>query len=251
MRLPFGNIKDRLSEAKIYFTPSGEIRHKDGDIINISDNCRIEPHSAFLGGNNLFSMGSFSYSWSALPINATVGRYCSIARGLRVLGTRHPMEWVSTSSFTYDRNFIIYKDLVSEEQSLFKVKPKPAVEERIKIGNDVWIGADVTIKPGVTIGNGAVIAASSLVVKDVPDYSVIGGNPGKIIKRRFDEKAISMLSDLEWWRYKFTDFAGLDFDAPEIFAEQLKQRISESKISIYSPVAIDLFQTASSDILKF
>lgn len=251
MRVPFGSIKDRLSIAKVYFTPGGENRHKDEDIISFEDECKIEPHSAFLGGNNLFSMGSFSYSWSALPASASVGRYCSIARGLRILGTRHPMEWISTSSFTYDRNFIIYKGLVSEERSSFQVKQKPVVKENITIGHDVWIGADVTLKPGITIGNGSVIAASSIVVKDVPAYSVVGGNPGKVIKSRFDQSTIDLFSDIEWWSYKFTDFSGMDYDVPEIFAKQLRAAVIEGRVSKYAPRCLDIFESTAMELFKF
>lgn len=235
MRVPFGDIRERLSAAKIFFTPSGMDRLKDQDIISFSDDCEIEPYAAFLGGNNLFSMGAFSYSWSQLPLNASVGRYCSIAKGLKILGVRHPMEWITTSSFTYDHNFIIYKDLVDAEGSSFKTKRRPSQSDHVVIGHDVWIGADVTLKPGITIGNGSVIAASSMVVKDVPPYSVVGGNPAKVIKSRFDVTTINILSSVEWWNYKFTDFAGMDFDSPLVFSENLKTAIKEGRVSRFFP----------------
>lgn len=53
----------------------------------------------------------------------------------------------------------------------------------VKIGNDVWIGAHATILPGVTVGDGAVIAAGAVVTKDVPENTVVGGVPAKIIKQ--------------------------------------------------------------------
>ncbi len=67
------------------------------------------------------------------------------------------------------------------------------------IGNDVWIGDNVTIVSGVKIGDGVVIANNSHVVKDVEPYSLIGGNPAKLIKYRFDDKTIKFLLDLKWW----------------------------------------------------
>src|SRR5690606_36656615 len=69
------------------------------------------------------------------------------------------------------------------------------------IGNDVWIGYDSLIMPGVKVGNGAIIAARSVVVKDVAPYSVVGGNPAKEIRKRFDENLINLLQLAEWWNW--------------------------------------------------
>ena len=67
------------------------------------------------------------------------------------------------------------------------------------IGSDVWIGQNVTIMPGVRIGDGAIIAANSVVTKDVPAYHIAGGNPCKIIKKRFDDDLINYLLTIRWW----------------------------------------------------
>lgn len=235
MRVVFGTLKDRLKAASVHFTNNGKSRLSDNDLVAYEEGCAIEPHCGFLGGNNLFEMGSFSYSWSKLPVDARVGRYCSIAAGLKMLGGRHPMEWVSTSSFTYDGKFPLFKEVNDAEGGLFKPARRPVFERRIVIGNDVWIGADVTIKPGVTIGTGSVIAASSLIVKDVPPYSVVGGNPGKIIKSRFDVPTVNKLLASEWWNYKFTDFAGIDIQNPLQFCEALESRVRAGEINRYHP----------------
>lgn len=70
---------------------------------------------------------------------------------------------------------------------------------QVLIGNDVWIGDDVTILGGVRIGDGAVIAAGAVVVKDVPPYAIVGGNPAEIIKYRFPEETIERLRRIAWW----------------------------------------------------
>ena len=69
------------------------------------------------------------------------------------------------------------------------------------IGNDVWIGQNVTVMPGVHIGDGAIIAANSVVTKDIPAYSIAGGNPCRVIRRRFDDELIEYLLDLKWWNW--------------------------------------------------
>ena len=67
------------------------------------------------------------------------------------------------------------------------------------LGNDVWIGRESVIMPGVKIGDGAIIAAYSVVAKDVPAYTVYGGNPAKFIKNRFDDELKDLLLRWKWW----------------------------------------------------
>ena len=71
----------------------------------------------------------------------------------------------------------------------------------------MWIGQNVTIMPGVHIGDGAIIAANSTVVKDIPPYCTAGGNPCKVIKKRFSDELTEYLLNLKWW----------DWDADKIF----------------------------------
>lgn len=69
----------------------------------------------------------------------------------------------------------------------------------IVIGNDVWIGYEAVILAGVTIGDGAIIGARTLVTKDVPPYTVVGGMPAKEIRKRFSEETTSALLEIKWW----------------------------------------------------
>jgi len=71
--------------------------------------------------------------------------------------------------------------------------------EKIEVGNDVWIGANVFIRDGIRIGDGAIIAAGSIVVKDVPDYAIVGGAPAKTIRYRFEQETIEKLQKIRWW----------------------------------------------------
>ena len=67
------------------------------------------------------------------------------------------------------------------------------------IQNDVWIGYNSLIMPGIKIGNGSIIASNSVVVKDVEPYSIVGGNPAKLIRKRFDNEIIDLLESIKWW----------------------------------------------------
>ena len=86
------------------------------------------------------------------------------------------------------------KTTVAEIQAMFQVSEKKG--DTI-IGNDVWIGMEAVIMPGVTVGDGAIIGARSVVVKDVEPYTIVGGNPAKPLKKRYDEKTIASLLKIQ------------------------------------------------------
>jgi virginiamycin A acetyltransferase len=67
------------------------------------------------------------------------------------------------------------------------------------VGNDVWIGENATILPGIKIGDGAIIGMNSVVTKDVEPYTIVGGNPARVIRKRFDNELIDLLLRLKWW----------------------------------------------------
>lgn len=166
--------------------------------------------AGFTAGGSL-QIGAYSYSWSHLPANvASVGRYCSIADGVLFGGMEHPLDWLSTSSFTYDDNFMRFEGEPANPR--FKAAPLPEEKkrQRIRIGNDVWIGARSNIRGGVHLGDGCVIGTDAVVTKDVAPYAVVVGNPGRVIKHRFDPETVAKLLALQWWRYSFHDLADLD-----------------------------------------
>ena len=103
-----------------------------------------------------------------------IGSYCSIAEGVKfLLGGEHQINSISTYPF---------------KVKVFGYKLEAGTKGSIIIKDDVWIGANAIICSGVTIGQGAIIAAGSVVTKDVEPYAIVGGNPAKVIKYRFDEE---------------------------------------------------------------
>lgn len=146
------------------------------------------------------NIGKFSYGFENTKIyrwdeycDINIGRYCSIAYGLRLFcGGNHNKNFITT--FPFGKMFTeIFKNHLSDTVLLSN--------GNIEIGNDVWIGRDVTIMSGITIGNGAVIAANSHVVKNVEPYSVYGGNPAKLITYRFPHEIIEILQRIKWWEF--------------------------------------------------
>jgi acetyltransferase-like isoleucine patch superfamily enzyme len=115
-----------------------------------------------------------------------IGKFCSIARNLTIQEYFHDYQKITT--YYIGRN-IFGQDIKREIRS----------KGEVIIGNDVWIGVNVTIMSGVRIGNGAVIGAGSVVTNDVPAYAIVGGNPARIIKFRFDDKKIEEIQNLQWW----------------------------------------------------
>ena len=121
-----------------------------------------------------------------------IGKFCSIAKNCKIYTGRgnHRKEFVSAYPFGS-----VYTKIFPNDPSKLLTKDNGDVI----IENDVWIGQNVTIMPGVRIGSGSIIANNSHVIKSCPEYSIIGGNPAKIIKKRFSESQIEKLLEIKWW----------------------------------------------------
>lgn len=155
--------------------------------------------SMFMGKNSEYaeySIGNFSYGLpqviSVCPAKLKVGKFCSFAEGVVILLASdggHRPDWVTTYPFIQ-----LFED--------FQTFSFPPIEKSdVVIGNDVWIGLNALILSGVNIGDGAVVGANSVVTKDVLPYSIVAGNPAKLIKMRFDQATIDKLLKIKWWNW--------------------------------------------------
>lgn len=149
--------------------------------------------------NKQLIVGSYTYGITNLFINnykgseskVKIGKFCSIGPNITIItGGIHPKNWISTFPIR------IRLDLINKYED-----GMPYTNGDVNIGNDVWIGTGVTILSGITIGDGAIIAANSLVSKDVEPYSIVGGNPAKLIKYRFSTNEINHLKKIQWWEW--------------------------------------------------
>lgn len=121
-----------------------------------------------------------------------IGKFCALARGVKFImnGANHKLSGVSTYPFQIFGN--------GWERVMPQAGELPYRGDTV-VGHDVWIGFEALIMPGVRIGNGAIVSSRSVVVADVPAYTIVGGNPARPIRQRFAPDEIAALESLAWW----------------------------------------------------
>ena len=164
-------------DKEIYVKPT--ITNKNiivGDFTYIADS-EFESHVTHL------------YEWNDDKL--IIGKFCQIASGVEFImnGANHQMNAVSTFPFY---------TLEGWEQTPPSKEDLPLKGDTV-IGNDVWIGQNAVILPGVHIGDGAIIGANSVVGSNVEPYTIVAGNPARVIRRRFSDKLIQTMEELKWW----------------------------------------------------
>lgn len=195
------NIQNYLLRQKInlsrkaYVGSHSMIRHANlQQAVTIGRYCDIS--ASFVG------KGTYFGDYVSLPF-CQVGKFCSIARGVTLAAGKHPMEFVSmhpalfSGKYRFDMGYI-QKPLEFEEMSFADDKHKFYFE----IGNDVWIATNAILlstEKCIRIGDGAIIGAGAVVTKNVPAYSIVVGNPGRIIGYRFNKEIIDKLEAIKWW----------------------------------------------------
>lgn len=134
------------------------------------------------------------YHFPFIGDRLVIGKFCALARGVKFImnGANHKLDGFSTYPFQIFGN------------GWEKVTPQtgelPYKGDTV-IGNDVWIGYEAVTMPGVQVGDGAIIAAKSVVVSDVSPYTIVGGNPAKRIRQRFEDEVIQALLEVAWWNW--------------------------------------------------
>jgi acetyltransferase-like isoleucine patch superfamily enzyme len=127
-----------------------------------------------------------AWHWGHEDEMLRIGHFCSIGAGVEfMLGGNHPTQGFSTFPFKVK--------VLGHEREAVSRGP-------ILVGDDVWIGNRVMVMSGVTVGQGAVIGAGTVVTRDVPPYAVVAGNPGRVVRYRFEPDVIAELMRLDYAR---------------------------------------------------
>lgn len=144
-------------------------------------------------GPEKFEEYNVLYNYDFSKVKLVIGKFCAIAAETRFLmAGDHKLDAISTYPFPiFQQGW----------ESAFNVFDLP-VKGDIIVGNDVWFGYNTLIKGGVNIGHGAIIGAGAVVVKDVPDYAIVAGNPAKVVKMRFEAHTIDRLLRIAWWDWE-------------------------------------------------
>lgn len=144
-----------------------------------------------------FETKNILYHFDFVGDKLIIGKFCQIATGVKFImnGANHGQQGFTTYPFKIFGHQFAGLPLLSENKG-----------DTI-IGNDVWIGNDVTFMPGIKVGDGAIIASKSVVTKDVEPYSIVGGNPAQIIRKRFSDEVIDKLLEIKWWNWSIDKIA--------------------------------------------
>lgn len=144
-------------------------------------------------GPEAFADKCVLYHYDFIGDRLIIGRFTALAHDVQFImnGANHVMGGFTTYPFN------IFG--CGWEKDFDPAAYQAAYRGDTVVGNDVWIGMAAMVMPGVTIGDGAIVASRSVVVSDVPPYAVVGGNPAREIRRRFDEATIATLCEIAWW----------------------------------------------------
>lgn len=150
-------------------------------------------YNDFVNDPRDFEKNNVLYHYPVNHDRLIIGKFCSIACGAKFIfnSANHNLSSLSTYPFP----------IFFEEWELDVKNITDAWDNKgdIIIGNDVWIGYEAVILSGVTIGDGAIIGTRAVVTKDIPPYTIVGGVPAKLIRKRFDDALIARLLELKWW----------------------------------------------------
>jgi hypothetical protein len=147
------------------------------------------------------------------------GNYCTFGNRVSIGGSNHDYLLVTSHEVAFRNTKTIYGETIlnydgyTQDQDLIS-------QYHVEMGHDVWIGDNAVVLPGRKIGTGAVIGAGTVVTDDVPAYSIVVGNPGKVLKYRFSDDVILRLLSSNWWDKSMSDLKGFDFSDMDAFLKK-------------------------------
>ena len=175
--------RPKIAETFVHET----VRRRDAQI---GRRCEVLAHSRV----EFASLGDDSYLGEHCDVaGAAIGKFAAIANAVRIGAPNHPMGRPSQHRFTYVPEY--YEPGTTRDHEFFAQRRG----DRVIVGNDVWIGHAAILLPGIRVGDGAVIAAGAVVSRDVAPYTIVGGVPARMIRRRFDESIAASLQRIAWW----------------------------------------------------
>ena len=140
------------------------------------------------------TVGDYSYfERHAEAIYTEIGKFCSIAANTRINALEHPLERITQHKLSYRPNEY-FRYLGVDEGFRRRRQGK-----KVTIGHDVWIGHGAVVMPGLSIGNGAVVGANAVVTRDVAPFTIVAGNPARVLRRRFAAEIAARIEGLAWW----------------------------------------------------
>ena len=182
-------------------------------------------YSYIAGGNKIGNHSTIIRSlvgrYVALGCNSFMsrskaGNYCTFGNRVSIGGSNHDYLLVTSHEVAFRNTAAIYGETIIEKDH-YALGQDINSQYHVEIGHDVWIGDNVVVLPGRNIGTGAVIGAGAVVTADVPAYSIIVGNPGRVVKYRFSDEIISRLLSSNWWDKSISDLKGFDFSDMNAF----------------------------------
>ena len=208
----------------VYWQIMNQVRDTRVEGMGVSPRARIGRRAIVRRGSEVGAdvvLGDFSYiSGPRSYVEAArIGKFCSIARQVVIGPGNHDLSGVTTHPFPVSPD--CGGLATSAKQETQKAPPI--------IGNDVWIGMNAIVMRGVTIGDGAVVAANSVVTRDVEPYTIVGGVPARLLKRRFPPEIAESLQRSQWWDWPDRMLAERleEFRAPESFAQKYGMSIDD------------------------